>query len=42
MTPDSYTFGGDMITFIGLIGIISTGIILFTVFNRFYNSPLNK
>lgn len=39
---DTYTFTGNGITFLGLVGIISTGIILFTAFARYYNSPLNK
>ena len=39
---DTYTFTGNGITLLGLVGIISTGIILFTAFARYYNSPLNK
>jgi len=42
MTPDTYTFGGDAITFLGLVGVASTGIIIVTAFRRFFNSPLNK
>ena len=39
---DTYTFTGDAITYLGLIGIISTAIILVSVFRSFYKSPLNK
>ena len=40
--PDTYTFAGDGITILGLVGIISTGIIIATAFTRYYNSPLRK
>ena len=39
---DTYTFSGDGITFLGLIGVISTAIIVITVFRSYYNSPLRK
>jgi len=42
MTPDFYTFTGDTVTYLGLIGIISTAIIVVSVFRSFYKSPLNK
>ena len=42
MTPDTYTFSGDAITFLGLVGVVSTGIILLTAFRRYHNSPLRK
>ena len=42
MNPDTYSFSGDAITFLGLIGVISTGIILITAFRRYFNSPLRK
>ena len=42
MTPDTYTFSGDAITFLGLVGVTSTLIILVTAFRRYYNSPLRK
>jgi len=42
MTPDTYTFSGDTITFLGLVGVVSTLIIIVTAFRRFYSSPLNK
>ena len=41
MNPDTYTFSGDAITFLGLVGVISTGIIVLTAFRRFFNSPYN-
>ena len=41
MTPDTYTFSGDAFTFLGLVGVVSTGIIVVTAFRRFFNSPLN-
>jgi len=40
--PSTYTFTGDAITYLGLVGIISTAIIIVTAFRRHYNSPLNK
>ena len=42
MTPDTLNFTGDTVTYLGLIGIISTAIILVSVFRSFYKSPLNK
>jgi hypothetical protein len=40
--PDSLNFTGDAVTFLGLIGVVSTAIILVTIFRSFNNSPLNK
>jgi hypothetical protein len=42
MTPETYTFTGDTVTFLGLVGVISTAIIVVTVFRSYYNSPLRK
>ena len=42
MTPDTYTFSGDAVTFLGLVGVLSTGIIILTAFRRYYHSPLRK
>jgi hypothetical protein len=42
MTPSTYAFNGDGVTFLGLVGVASTAIILVTIFRSFYNSPLNK
>ena len=41
MNPDTYTFAGDAVTFLGLVGVASTLLILVTAFRRFYNSPYN-
>jgi hypothetical protein len=40
--PEQLQFGGDGVTFLGLIGVVSTAIIIVTIFRSFYNSPLNK
>jgi hypothetical protein len=42
MTPDTLNFTGDAVTFLGLVGVLSTGIIVLTAFRRYYNSPLRK
>jgi hypothetical protein len=39
--PDFYDFTGDGITALGLVGVISSMIIIVTAFRRFYNSPYN-
>lgn len=41
MNPDTYTFVGDATTFLGLVGVVSAGIIVVTAFRRFFNSPYN-
>jgi hypothetical protein len=38
---NTYDFSGNVTTFIGLVGIISTFIIVSTAFRRFFNSPYN-
>jgi hypothetical protein len=40
--PESYNFTGDAVTYLGFVGVISTAIIVISVFKSFYNSPLNK
>jgi hypothetical protein len=35
-------FSGDAVTFLGLVGVTSTFIILVTVFRRYFNSPYIK
>jgi hypothetical protein len=40
--PNSLDFTGDAVTFLGLVGVISTVIILITVFRRYFNSPYIK
>jgi len=42
MNADTLNFSGDAVTFLGLIGVISTAIIVITVFRSYYNSPLRK
>lgn len=42
MNPDTYTFTGDAVTFLGLVGIISTAIIVVVAYRRHWNSPLNR
>ena len=42
MTPDTLNFTGDAVTYLGLIGVISTLIIVVTSFRRYFNSPLRK
>jgi hypothetical protein len=39
--PEQLTFSGDAITFLGLVGVVSTAIIIVTSFRRFFNSPYN-
>ena len=41
MNPDTYTFTGDAVTFLGLVGVISAFVIIVTAFRRFFNSPYN-
>jgi len=40
--PNTYNFTGDAVTFLGLVGVISTSIIVITVFRRYFNSPYIK
>jgi hypothetical protein len=40
--PETMTFTGDAVTVLGLVGVISTGIILVLCFTRYFNSPLRK
>jgi hypothetical protein len=42
MTPSSLNFTGDAVTYLGLIGVISTAIIVVSVFRSYFNSPLRK
>ncbi len=41
MNPETYNFSGDAVTFLGLVGVSSTLLILVTAFRRFFNSPYN-
>jgi hypothetical protein len=40
--PDTYSFSGDAVTFLGLIGVVSTAIILVTAYRRYWNSPYRR
>lgn len=40
--PDTYTFLGDATTYLGLVGIVSTAIIIYTAFRNYSRSPYNK
>jgi len=42
MTPSTYSFNGDAVTFLGLIGVASTLVIMTTVYRRYWNSPYRK
>jgi hypothetical protein len=41
MNPDTYTFTGDAVTYLGFVGVVSAFIIIVTAFRRFFNSPYN-
>ena len=41
MTPDTYSFSGNAVTFLGLVGVASALLIVVTAFRRFFNSPYN-
>ena len=40
--PDTYTFSGDAITFLGLVGVVSTLVIVVTAYRKYWNSPLRR
>jgi len=40
--PESLNFTGDAVTYLGMLGVASTLIILVSVFRSYYNSPLRK
>jgi hypothetical protein len=40
--PDTYSFSGDAVTFLGMVGVTSTLLIVVTAFRRYYSSPLRK
>lgn len=42
MTPSMYNFQGDGTTILGLVGIISTAIIVVTAYRRYWASPYRK
>ena len=39
---DTFNFTGDATTFIGLVGVISTAVIVITVFRSYWSSPYRK
>jgi hypothetical protein len=41
MTPDTLDFTGNVVTFLGLVGVASTFLIVVTAFKRFFNSSYN-
>jgi hypothetical protein len=40
--PDTYTFSGDAVTFLGLVGVVSTLVIVVTAYRKYWNSPLRR
>jgi hypothetical protein len=42
MTPDTYTFTGDAVTFLGLVGVVSSFIIIVIAYRRYWNSPFRR
>lgn len=40
--PESLNFTGDAVTYLGLLGVVSTLIIMVSVFRSYFNSPLRK
>jgi hypothetical protein len=40
--PNTLDFTGNAVTFLGLVGVTSTFVILVTAFRRYFNSPLIK
>jgi hypothetical protein len=42
MTPDTYDFTGDFTTILGLVGVVSSLVIIVFAYRRYWNSPLRK
>ena len=38
----TYDFSGDAVTVLGLVGVVSTAIIVLSVFRSYWNSPYRK
>jgi len=38
----TYSFSGDAVTLLGLLGVISTAVIMVTVYKTYWNSPYRK
>jgi len=42
MEISTYSFSGDIITVIGFIGVLSTLLIVYTAFTRYFKNALRK
>jgi hypothetical protein len=42
MISDTLNFTGDATTVLGFVGVVSTFVILISVFRSYFNSPLRK
>jgi hypothetical protein len=42
MTPETLNFNGNIVTVIGLVGVVSTFVILVTVYRSYWQSPYRK
>jgi hypothetical protein len=40
--PDTLNFTGNIVTYVGLLGVVSTLVILVSVFTSFARSPYRK
>jgi len=38
----TYSFSGDAVTILGLVGVVSTAIIVLSIFRSYWNSPYRK
>jgi len=41
MTPNTFDFAGNAVTYLGFVGVVSAFVIIVTSFRRFFNSPYN-
>jgi hypothetical protein len=41
MNPDTLDFTGNVVTYLGFVGVVSAFIIVVTSFRRFFSSPYN-
>lgn len=39
---EMFTLTGNAVTYLGLVGVVSTLVIVVSVFRSFYNSPYNR
>lgn len=42
MTPDTLNFNGDAVTFLGIVGLVSTLAILVSVWRSYWTSPYRR